>query len=416
MSGRSAHVRKKKPDPPKKGKEANYSRPQSSVPSLDDAASLSEFPLPPGPVGTGIGTTNARLLKFSDQTPHGVDLIADPRGHGWGGAGMADPRNVYTPGPPVDDYGYEYGRPRRPTLKTEDVSGIERSGLRNLLDKRSDGVRKGLAKTFAFRKKDKDDGRPSSGDRPQSAATLRQNNYQNGQDEARRQNDYTSMATVTAPLPMSYPGYQHQNQHQQHHQLPSPSSPPNMALWDTPPMGPPPTTKLPPIPFSPAASVPPIKRWLGAGRPVTRWNKLRKDPELWDSDGDVLVFLGRKGQSSRQHPSFRLSSHMIEATESRYLITLLREGSNEEDTYLLPPSPAGAPPMVRRGHGGVREGQLTPPTSETASLGDLDGQISYEMYFPTPPGLSRVDQLRHRITTRNVFALLYHASLLPPAG
>jgi hypothetical protein len=34
------------------------------------------------------------------------------------------------------------------------------------------------------------------------------------------------------------------------------------------------------------------------------------------------------------------------------------------------------------------------------------------MYFPTPLNVARVDQLRHHVTTRNVFALLYHASLV----
>src|ERR1700761_7696883 len=53
----------------------------------------------------------------------------------------------------------------RPVIKTEDVSGIEKSGLRSMLDKKSDEVRKGLAKTFAFgRKKDKIDLRSETGD------------------------------------------------------------------------------------------------------------------------------------------------------------------------------------------------------------------------------------------------------------
>src|SRR3569833_1451606 len=34
------------------------------------------------------------------------------------------------------------------------------------------------------------------------------------------------------------------------------------------------------------------------------------------------------------------------------------------------------------------------------------------MYFPTPPNTTKTDQVRHHITTRNVFALLYHASLV----
>ena len=45
-------------------------------------------------------------------------------------------------------------------------------------------------------------------------------------------------------------------------------------------------------------------------------------------------------------------------------------------------------------------------------MGAYDGQISYEIYFPSPDGQSKTDILRHQITTRNVFALLYQASLI----
>ncbi|KAI5458253.1 hypothetical protein BGZ63DRAFT_363665 [Mariannaea sp. PMI_226] len=305
--------------------------------------------------------------------------------------------------PPAD---WGHGRPRKSSVKEEeDVSGIEKSGLRSMLDKKSDGVRRGLAKTFAFRKKENNDEasqeRRGSADRPPSSATVRTGSSST-KDEANK--NYERNQRIVPPIQTAPPPIPYQYQQQS---LPSPPSPLNP--WDTKPMGPPPTSKLPPIPQGPSSSAPIIKRWMGAGRPVARWNKLRKDPELWDPNGDVLIFLGRKGQASKQPPSFRLSSHIIEATESRYLITLLREGSNEEDIY-LPPSPAHYG-SLRLGPG--RSGLLTPPISEDASSRDeLDGQISYEMYFPPPANLNRIDQIRHHITTRNVFAILYHASLV----
>ncbi|KAK8064615.1 hypothetical protein PG994_007253 [Apiospora phragmitis] len=380
MSGRSAYARKiKETKATEKGGTSTRGRAKSAGSSRSserDDATFSDYPMPQG---TGYGTTNARFLKFSEPIRE-----ADPmrlRGEltnfsnqsngssqNSGGFGVRWDGVSSNMGYQDSMQDYAYARPRKPTIKTEDVSGIERSGLRSVMDKRSDGVRKGLSKAFGFGKKSK----KGEDLRPQSSATIRP-----GQESI----DSPSSSEVP-PMP---------NQ--------SPRSP-----WgpDSGFMSPPPSSTLPPLP--PAGAAPPTKRWIGAGRPVQRWNKLRKDPELWDPNAN---------------PSFRLSSHIIEATESRFLVTLLREGSTDEDIH-MPPSPAGAPPMLQRhgmsgnqmhlGYG--RSGQPTPPMSEDASLADADGQISYEMYFPTPTNMNMMDAHRHAITTRNVFALLYHASLV----
>ncbi|KAI9149117.1 hypothetical protein HJFPF1_11165 [Paramyrothecium foliicola] len=433
MSGRSAYVRKKitetKPDKQRRD------RTRSSASSEQDEIGVPDFPMPAGPVGTGVGTTNARFLKFSDPAYQAGSPVSVQSGGSSGGGSSGDPRrdpyaHTNQQMGPTDEYGYPRGA-RRPTIKTEDVSGIEKSGLRSMLDKRSDDVRKGIAKTFAFRKKDKEgEGRRSSVDRPPSAATVRphhpypqDNDF--GYEEPRMSPTTPAQQQLPQHLQWQQPHTQQPQPHQYHPHYPQqmplpplppppqgpyPGSPPD--AWDPNGgvVGPPPTGKLPPIPQ------PPIKRWIGAGRPVGRWNKLRKDPELWDPNGDVLVFLGRRGQQPRPPPSFRLSSHIIEATESRYLVTLLREGFIDDDINAMPmpPSPAGPPPpphMNHLGHGMGRGGQPTPPVSEDASLAEMDGQISYEMYFPTP-NLGRTEQLRHQLTTRNVFALLYHSSLV----
>ncbi|KAK3934302.1 hypothetical protein QBC46DRAFT_325326 [Diplogelasinospora grovesii] len=429
MSGRSAIVRKKITETKSGG--ASRSRAKSSASS--DNATISDFPMPATRQDrerererererdrdiTGVGTTNARFLKFSEPARENemmsyrnqMPSYATHSSGSQSGSSL-DGRREATNTPqfsgPLEDFAY--ARARRPVIKTEDVSGIEKSGLRSMLDKKSDEVRKGLAKTFAFKKKDKKehDMEKMMDFRPQSAATVR------GPAHASNQaGDGDTGYDADSYLPVQHPGNSRQH----------PGQP-----WDESGslVSPPPSTKLPPVPQASGAA--PIKRWIGAGRPVQRWNKLRKDPELWDPNGDVLVFFGHKGQSPRPNPSFRLSSHIIEATESRYLITLLREGSTEEDVH-MPPSPIGAPPMLHR-HGGLNghygqqqhlaphsgafgRGGPTPPISEDASLGESDGQISYEMYFPTPSNLTKADQLRHHITTRNVFALLYHASLV----
>lgn len=46
------------------------------------------------------------------------------------------------------------------------------------------------------------------------------------------------------------------------------------------------------------------------------------------------------------------------------------------------------------------------------NIAAADGGISYELYFPPPTNASKVDQLRYQLTTRNVFAVLCHVSLV----
>lgn len=52
------------------------------------------------------------------------------------------------------------------------------------------------------------------------------------------------------------------------------------------------------------------------------------------------------------------------------------------------------------------------PDSDDLSAAAADGQISYEIYFPPPSNASKIDQIRHQLATRNVFAVLCHVSLV----
>ena len=51
------------------------------------------------------------------------------------------------------------------------------------------------------------------------------------------------------------------------------------------------------------------------------------------------------------------------------------------------------------------------PSSEISNLGS-EAQIRYEIHFPAPDGASRIEILRHHITTRNFFALLLNKPLV----
>ncbi|KAL1892479.1 hypothetical protein Sste5346_006989 [Sporothrix stenoceras] len=454
MSGRSAYVRKKITETKANEKAAMGRGRARSTTSSEDTATLSDYNMPMRQ-DTGISTTNGRFLKFSEPIRESEPMDYSHMGYGNPTIGnqngsSVDGRRDGGQGPPVsrplDDFAY--ARVRRPNIRTEDVSGIEKSGLRSAVDKKSEGVRRGLVKAFTFGKKNKsNDEKSGEFFRPPSAATVRppaggsvndsdldlavDPRDMSPRDMGPRDMGPRDMGNNVGSLHQQLQQQQQQmmmmQERHRHQQLPQSPVDSQPGGWDAGSLtSPPPASKLPPLP--PSSNAPAIKRWIGSGRPVQRWNKLRKDPELWDPNGDVLVFFGHKGQQPRPNPSFRLSSHIIEATESRFLITLLREGSTEEDIQ-LPPSPIGAPPMLQRHigggganghlgphghgrHGGYGIGQPTPPISEDASLVDADGQISYEMYFPTPPNMNKVDQLRHHITTRNIFALLYHSSLV----
>lgn len=377
MSGRSAIVRKKITEPKaapvgSRGRTGSVrSRPSSRHEgdsyTRDARQHASAYPPAPG-----------RLLKFSDagrssETSLPLETAGANRlSHSSHDSGLR----------PYDHANeYALARTRTTTQRTEDVSGIERSGFRSTVDKKSEEVRKNITKAFSFGSKKK-----------KTAQGLE----------------------IRAPSATSHSGHIATSPYATSDVPPLPDMPGTDLRWDPSlqqMVSPPPSAKLPPLPSS--SNTPPVKRWLGGGRPIQKWNKLRKDPELWDHSGDCLVYLGPKGQIPRPQASFRLSSHIIEATESRLLITLLREGLQDdgESTMYFPPSPVGAPPMLRSTQA-TRDRRYTPPASEDLSLADADAQISYHMYFPTPSGLSKSEAHRHALTTRNVFALLYHASLV----
>jgi hypothetical protein len=351
MSGRSAHVRKEKTKVKHTDAGHAIGSDGGSVKgdSIGSPTLISDFPLPAG------NSHNNFQQELSYRTTNDYNTIKTVASSGSGG---------------TDDLAY--ARVRKPVVPVIDVSGIEKSSFRSLMDKKSEGVRKGLAKTFGKKKKVEEV-------RPPTAATVRPGSHELDTGEYTHQ---PMNSTKVAPR---------QNQF----------SEPQDYIRGGPPQG-----KLPAIPPGPQ-----LKRWMGSGRAPQPWNKLRKDPELWDPNGDTLVFFSHEGQqASRPPPSFRLSSHVLEATDSRYLITLLREGfTDEESTFSMPPSPVNSPP-IRNTHP-MQRYNPTPPLSEN-SLGTYDGQISYEIYFPPPNNQSKTDILRHQVTTRNVFALLYQASLV----
>ena len=147
-----------------------------------------------------------------------------------------------------------------------------------------------------------------------------------------------------------------------------------------------------------------IKLWPGNGEPAKAWGKLKRvrefqlpfsttrkssgkgqrdkqgaefisqDPELWDEAGDTLVFFGH----GYGEPSFRLSSILIEETKSPRLIDLLDKGIVQAE---------------------VSKKSQTPG-------------VQHELYIDARSGGSKVDVLRHHITTRNFFAFMLRKPLV----
>lgn len=337
MSGRSAYVRKEKT----KVKDVGVT-PEGS--SDKTATSLSDFPMPmhtrqyDAEMGYRLNSENS-TIKSS-----GSDDLA-------------------------------YARVRKPHVAPIEVSGIEKSSFRSVMDTKSQSFRNGLSKTFGRKKKKGSD----SDGRPTTSATFRLDSHELDSG------DYIPPSLRARP--------QQFQQSEQDFVRPGP-----------------PQTKLPALP-----TLPPLKRWQGGGRPPQAWNKLPKDPELWDHTGDTLVFYGPDTRpSTRRRPNIRVWSHVLEATDSRYLIAALREGATEDvNSFGMPPSPLSSPGM--RSVQPARQGyQNTPPISDegNSSYDMYDGQISYEISFPSPINKSQTESLRYNVATRNIFAYLSHVSLV----
>lgn len=333
MSGRSAYVRKEKT----KTKDiVSHDGSSARTKNSGSEPTLSDFPIPGG---NGYGAPMRRQA---------ASVVS-------GGSG--DKR--------LDDSAY--ARVRKPPTPIIDVSGIEKSSFRAMMDKKSEGFRKGLS---GFGKKKK----PEDSSRPGTSSTVRP----------------TVSHELEAPTDFDPQPFRSKNG--------------NGAIRPGPPSG-----QLPPIPPAPL-----LRRFVGSGRPSQPWNKLRKDPELWDPHGDTLIFLAHETHEAARPPaSFRVSSHVLERTESRFFATILREGCTEfssspDDSASTMGSGMRSGMSSRMGNN--RMGFPNPPS--ISEDGSQDGQISYELYFPAPINQSKVDSLRFHVTTRNVFALLYRASLV----
>ncbi|KAI9780600.1 MAG: hypothetical protein M1816_002820 [Peltula sp. TS41687] len=139
-------------------------------------------------------------------------------------------------------------------------------------------------------------------------------------------------------------------------------------------------------PLRPRRAVSNIRRWDGVERTTVEWDGLRRDSDLWDPDGDCLVYLHNHGTSQRG-PSFRLPYDIIRAANS---IPFFNQFSTQ--TYLERPWYENSQPNT--------------PSSETYTY-DFAIPVYHELYVPASPHLSREQAFEYHLDTRNFFAWMF---------
>ncbi|KAN0114807.1 hypothetical protein V8E51_004351 [Hyaloscypha variabilis] len=128
-----------------------------------------------------------------------------------------------------------------------------------------------------------------------------------------------------------------------------------------------------------------VRRWDGAARRSTEWDGLRKDPELWDPQGNCLVHLYGRGQS-RRGPAFRVPMEVLVATHCKPLL----------DRFLFQTS----------------EGTPSSDDSFEESYFEQARTKVYELYIPPPADADRKEAFLYHMATRNFFAWIFGKPLV----
>ncbi|ESZ94826.1 hypothetical protein SBOR_4786 [Sclerotinia borealis F-4128] len=341
MSGRSAYVRKVKVDKNNKAgydylnKDDTLKGTREHTPSVKSDPSISEFPR----------MDNGLTSNFSDY----LDFVKSDEPSAAKSVRSGHHDAEYNPG---------YARIRRPDMPIIETSGIEKSAFRSKMEKSSENFRHNFANVFKKKKGSK--------------------------EELNETPPTTPIGEEKIELPAE--------------ELPSPNQQPTSPMGQTPRYSNQPAYKrggasrgeLPPMPVK-------MKLWRRKGQPIVLWDKVDvRDPDLWDTKGDVLVFYAREaGDSEMPQPSFRLRSHMVDAIGSPLVDALLRDGLTDEVETM---SVAGS-----YRNDSNRPKHPTPPGSESSKSFDAS-QISYRFTLPAAGNISKQELLKYKLSWRNVFA------------
>lgn len=158
--------------------------------------------------------------------------------------------------------------------------------------------------------------------------------------------------------------------------------------------------------------------------------KVKQNPELWDDDGDTLVYMYVRGSTSKPPPSFRINSSIIYESGSATFINQLRDTSVPEGWPRFCPSDLPSPVDSRSGRDTVTSGHFPHhPLSCSVSNSDIDNVeplhalelsrsqlakspegIRHEIYVAWPGPECGLHSTVWHIATRNFFAVLYNAN------
>ncbi|KAH0490672.1 hypothetical protein TgHK011_002129 [Trichoderma gracile] len=119
----------------------------------------------------------------------------------------------------------------------------------------------------------------------------------------------------------------------------------------------------------------PLRRWDGASKTCRDWDGLRRDPEIWERNGNCLVHLYAKGDSKRG-PSFKLP-----------FAALLS---------------AGCLPLIEKFL--VLDSLASRTAEEIERWDQLHPRSTAELYIPAPPHATEKQAQLYHLSFRNLFA------------
>ncbi|KAL7819412.1 hypothetical protein V8C44DRAFT_365959 [Trichoderma aethiopicum] len=119
----------------------------------------------------------------------------------------------------------------------------------------------------------------------------------------------------------------------------------------------------------------PLRRWDGASKTCSDWDGLRRDPEIWERNGNCLVHLYAKGDSKRG-PSFKLPFAALLST--------------------------GCLPLIERFL--VLDSLASRTAEEIERWDQLHPRSTAELYIPAPPHATEKQAQLYHLSFRNLFA------------